>query len=121
MPSKIPVYPGLLKWREPIVIEGLSYVLYFSYSAHSGRWWMDIHDADDLPLQSGVMVTSGWPLIQGVDQRLPNGQILCVRLDDLQDDPGLDDFGQEAILLYFPADEIPDPIEAFDYLTYEIF
>ena len=109
MPRKIPIFRDLLKWREPITFDGVTYHLDFEYSVRADRWYMTVLDDDENVLQSSTKVTTNWPLFQNNIEEMPSGQLLCVRTDDSTRDPNRLELGETAILLYFSEDEFPEP------------
>lgn len=105
--TKIPVYPELLKYESPMVIEGITYIFGFRYSVRADRWYLDIYDSERNGLQLGVKIVANWPLLRDVGDDMPSGQLLCIRKDDSDRDPNRYELGEQAVLLYFSEDEIP--------------
>ena len=114
--QKIPVYPNRLAYRSPVRLEGTRYMFRFRYKRRSDRWYFDIETMGRDPIVRGIKVVSHWPLLQKyADDRLPDGEIICYRKDGLDKDPSRDEFGRNAVLLYFPSALIPEEEPRFDF------
>jgi len=76
------------------------------------------------PIVRGIRIVTGWPLLAPYgDNRLPGnkneGEIICYRTDGSKEDPGLQDFGKNAMLVYFPdgiPSKVPDPPLIFEII-----
>ncbi len=86
-------------------LAGIDYTLHFQFNQRLGRWFMDIHDANDVPIANGLLLTSSYPLLQSmVDARLPAGVFVLVdkKAVTLQEsrDPGLAELGDRFDLVF---------------------
>ncbi len=92
-----------------VELDGNTYVLSFSYSANTDRWYMDCAIArtatDPEPIVSGVCLAAGYPMLAGVTHiDRPAGELVC----ESQIDPGRNDLGTLARLRYFDAAEFAE-------------
>lgn len=80
----------------------------FRYNRRFDMWSMSIYDAEDSAIIEGRMVVLGADLIgQYTDDRLPDGRIIAVNMDD--NDPGHDagefDLGDRVRLLFVKEEQ----------------
>lgn len=108
MISEIPlaVLPSEDDFTVSVELDGRDYVLGFSYSAASDRWYLDCYvtrTADVAePIVLGVPCCASYPLLAGVTHPdRPAGELQFAAVDD----PGRDDLGTFARLYYFDAAE----------------
>ncbi len=100
-------FNGIARYRQVTALDGLDFVLYFSYNSRDGNWYMSIHDAQDEPIQGAVgrkLVVNWEPFRLVVDQRAPLG--LFQVLSTEHDDPGLLDLGNGVSLYYVPEADL---------------
>ena len=85
-------------------LDGVPFVLSFSYSASTDRWYFGCADAKTgKAIVSGVPCCAEYPLLAGVIATgRPAGELQFMALVD----PGRNDLGSAARLLYFDAAEI---------------
>ncbi len=72
---------------------GKDYQLHFQYNQRMGRWFLDVHDQDDVPIVQGIRLVTGFPLARGVTD--PNRPLGVIIVEDRQG-TGLEDVDVEA-------------------------
>lgn len=100
----IPIDSSQEEFRQISSLDGIPYVLEFSWSRRSESWYLDLYlqtDTDPEPISTGMKLTVGWPLLMGnvLDIR-PSGELILVDTTD-QGDPGRLDLGTRCKLFYF--------------------
>jgi len=90
-------------------LEGRDYILHFAYNQREARWYLSIHDDEDIALVQSIKLVTNWPLLRFYhhDPRVPPGDMMVI--DQTNGDkapPGLDDFGPglRCELTYFTSD-----------------
>lgn len=99
---------GNARYRQSTSFDGIGYVLYFRYNSRDGRWYVDIHDAEDLPIQgfTGRKLVTDWIVGRlSTDPRKLLGTLLIVTQTAIPFDPGLNDLGQAVLMQYITAGE----------------
>jgi hypothetical protein len=93
-----------------INLDGLAYIIDFSYSEREDRWYMDFYDEDRNPLLLGIKVVPGYFLyeFQRDFREMPQGDLMCLTAQDLTDPPGWNQLGidQAYKLVYWPLDPL---------------
>lgn len=108
----VPCSPdGRSSWSQITDLDGVSFVLTFSWSQREGRWLLDLADAEGAAIRSGLALVAGQPLLRGlVDTRRPAGELVVVDTTGATDlDPGFNDLGAPGarfVLQYVTAAEL---------------
>lgn len=77
-PFSIPV-ANTPTFQQRTQLAGKDYTLHFQFNQRLGRWFMDIHDQDDVPIANGVALSAEYPIITSViDARMPAGVFVLV-------------------------------------------
>lgn len=77
----------------------------FTYRDRSRSWYLDLHDADDVPLAVGRRLSPGWGPLHGLSvPGAPDGVFVV----DGPDDYNKADLGADLRLVFVPRDELPD-------------
>lgn len=65
----------------PVTLEDTLYLFFFRHSARDDRWYLDIHDADDNLLATGIKLVTHMNLLEPFsDPRLPTGELNATRI-----------------------------------------
>lgn len=83
-------------------LNGNGYVLHFRWNTRESRWYLSIHDAEDIPLKLSIKVLANYQLNKDVPL---DGLLIAVSGNNTP--PGLDDFGigkRCELTYYSPAD-----------------
>ena len=90
-------------------LDGTDYLLWFAFNAREGRWYLDITDTENEPIQCGIKIVSQFPLTRSVIANKPPGTLVCLDQQSnsatLQDttDAGLLSIGARHLLYYLEA------------------
>lgn len=98
---------GIARYRQVTPLDGLDFVLYFSYNDRDRVWYMSVHDSQDEPIQGAIgrkLVVNWEPLRLCVDERKPPGVFQV--LSSSHADPGLLDLGDGVSLFYVPEADL---------------
>lgn len=99
---------GLAFYDLRVALDGVTYILNFSWNARARSWYLDVQDSDGTPIVSGLAVVSNWPLLRRFkwNAALPGGELIATDLTGTYDAPGYTDLGTNVPLYYFTADEV---------------
>jgi len=98
---------GTSHYKESIVFDGISYILYFDYNARDLHWYLTIHDSGDQPIEGLVsrkIVVNWSTLVRATSPDKPSGAILAASQGHA--DPGLTDLGESVLLHYIPETDL---------------
>lgn len=86
-----------------------TYLFDFEWNEQSQTWSVSMtHESGD-PIFAGMTLALGANLLRYPKSEFhPAGQLVALRGDGLDADPGFDDLGETVRLIYFPSDEIPE-------------
>lgn len=109
MALRIPITADVDEFTESVQLDGSTYTLAFSYSARTQVWCLSIYYLDNgvsVPVVEGFAVVADYPILAGVTHaNRPKGE-LAFRVSGVSRDPGRDDLGTAAELIYFEASEL---------------
>lgn len=83
-----------------------SYVLTFRFNSRMDRWVLDIADANQNVLVSGLVIQGGWPTtkrLRGIIAGLPKGDFLAVDMTGQGRDPDEETMGGDCVMAYYEA------------------
>ncbi len=101
----MPIRNDLAAYTFQIDLEGTIYTFTFRYNERMDRWLMDIADANEETIITGIVVLTEWLLIDRFkDDRLPPGNFLAIDESGEQKYPGREDFGQDVKLFYVESE-----------------
>lgn len=109
MSQFVPCTPGgVARWTQRTALDGVDYLLTFRWSQRDGHWLLDVADAQESPIVSGLALVVGPVLLAGVvDVRRPAGELVVVDTTGANDlDPAFDDLGTRFVLTYVTAAEL---------------
>lgn len=96
-----------LYYDQTVGLEGLEYLMRFTWMNRTSQWLLDIYDQDENPLASGIALVVGWSLLRRFkDSRLPPGVLMCVDVTGQNNEisvPG--DLGDRVLLMYITSDD----------------
>lgn len=89
-------------------LDGTLYSFTFRWNARAGQWFLDIADASNDPIVSGIALVVSFPLARRcADPRMPPGLLTAYDTTGAGLDPGETDLGRRVVLLYFTEAELP--------------
>lgn len=83
------------EFSEAITLDGNLYNLHFYWNNRGSFWTMDISDANNNPLISGIRLIIGFPMtLQNAEESIPPGQFIIVdpNVSAQYVEPGRNDF-----------------------------
>jgi hypothetical protein len=105
---QLPTRTDLGLYRMEVDLDGATFQFAFRFNEREGFWYFDLADADGEPIKSGVKVVTGFPLARLVrDLRRPPGEFTAVDTADTDREAGLEDLGDEVVLNYTEAADLP--------------
>ena len=103
----IPFQNDLPSFSEEVTIDGIPYILDFSWNSRGEFWSMSIYNRDQTPLILGVKLVLFFGLINKfVDIGLPPGDIYVVDPSGNTEKLNQNDFETRAYLIYLSENEI---------------
>lgn len=100
----IPVISDPKAYTFTVTLEGVDYIIGFTWNGRLLKWIMDISTAEGDPIVFGSVVNCGSsPLVRHKDERLPPGKIVFLDTTGKDIDPGIDDFGTRVLCMYEPS------------------
>jgi hypothetical protein len=103
----IPTTLGEPYYTQTTRLDGRDYILHFAYNQRTDRWYLSLHDDENVPLIAGLKLVANWPLLRHYqwDERVPPGELTVADLTGDGTPPGLDDLGpgRRCELVYRPA------------------
>lgn len=87
----------------------VTYTLILRWDDRIEAWYLDLFDADGLPIARGTRLTSNYLLYNDLrDSRLPPGRIALINPNS-NEPCGFDDLGPKCFLVYFEPGEFTEP------------
>src|SRR6266404_1150818 len=97
---------GTQFYTQRVVLDGVAFVLQFSWNARDSSWYVLILDSSANPLLSRRLAV-GSPLLGRFKiQGLPAGEIMAMDTSGQDLDAGLTDLGGRVQLLYIPVADL---------------
>lgn len=110
----VAVPSGLARWRQRTVLEGTEYVLAFAWNQRETRWYLSVSDAAGNLLAAGIKLVVNWFLFyryrSSSGGALPPGELVVLDSRASPQDPGLEDLGATATLVYFDAATVQEMV-----------
>lgn len=104
---RLPVRVGVPFQRFQVELDGTLYGVELEWNWRAPAWSMTLMDANGAPLRQGVRVCLGAALLPSPrSAAFPPGELLLVRRGGQGEDPGLNDLGNGAELVYLDAAEV---------------
>ena len=101
---QIPVFIDTPHWSERIALGSSVYILTFNYNARMDRWILDIADANNNALATGLPVLCMADALQNLGAKtpgMPPGVLFALDITGAGADPNATNFGQSVLLFYF--------------------
>lgn len=109
MALRIPVTADADEFTQTVQLDGSTFILAFSFSDRTQLWFLSLYFQDNgvaVPILEGIAVVADYPILAGVTHaNRPKGE-LAVRVSGASRDPGREDLGAAAELIYFEASEL---------------
>jgi len=105
---EIPVLPDSVRWVQETNLDGVRYLLHFTWNQRESAWYVSIHDVNDDALASGAKIVANWFLFlrrinPGV---MPPGRLYVTDTTGGGVDPGQRDLGERVKLIYVDAEDV---------------
>lgn len=102
--SEIPIKETAPAFKIRIEISGVQYIFRFIWNNRSQTWVMDLYDANENPLATGINMVVNFPLLYTRRvEGLPNGVLILFDTKETNQECGRNDLG-ERCKLYFLED-----------------
>jgi len=88
--------------RFNVSLVGVSYVMKVRWCAPANSWVLDIADANDVPIVSGIPMITGADLLEQYGYLGIGGQLICQSDDDTDAVPTFDNLGNIGRLYFVP-------------------
>jgi len=96
-------------WTQKTRLDGRDYVLHFAYNERLDRYYVSIHDDEDVPLVAGLKLVTNFPLLRRYhwDERVPSGELMAMSLQTDVTPPRFGELGEgrRVELTYFSTEE----------------
>ena len=103
----LPTRTDLPRYNFRLVLDEKTFDFHFEWNDRAGAWFLDIYDAVNELLVSGVRVVVGYPFLQKYMYRgVPEGLLQAIDTSDQGLDAGLADLGERVLLVYTPVAEL---------------
>ncbi len=104
----IPLPTGAAFFAQRVELEGVSYLLDFSWNARQAAWILSVFDADGNALVRGITCVSNRCLLRRYKSNalLPRGDLMFHDPTRTIDVANFDQFGTDVSLIYFLAEEV---------------
>lgn len=105
---EIPTFSDVAFFTEQVTLEDIIYNLRFRYNAALDRYYLDLNDATDAPILSGIKLVCNTLLNRfSKDERNPTGYLTCQSLvASDQSPPSFGQLGQRVRLYYATLAEL---------------
>jgi hypothetical protein len=95
-------------WTQKARLDGRDYVLHFAYNERLDRYYVSIHDDEDVPLIQGLKLVANFPLLRRYrwDERIPPGELMAISLQTDVTPPRFAELGEgrRVELTYFSTE-----------------
>ncbi|WP_448510308.1 phage baseplate plug family protein [Immundisolibacter sp.] len=97
----LPVRTDLPAYDFSIILDGETFIFSFEWNERGSYWTMDVLDSEGNHLVAGVRMTTGVNLLaQYRNENLPKGSLFLLDTRGFNDDPQVDNFGKNVLLMY---------------------
>ena len=104
----IPTVQGVAAYRTRVPLDGVDFLLDFTWNARAGAWFLSVFSADETPLAQGVKIVSNRPLLHRFRyvEGMPAGELFAADFTGAVPYAGFDQLGTDVELFYLDADEV---------------
>ena len=100
-------------WKMQLELDGIIFVLEFTWNALNEFWVMDIYDRNEVPLIYGIKIVVNYNLLEPYTVfGKPPGSIVCQNIVEGDDIIRRFDMGQRFELIYYAEGELESLAEA---------
>ncbi len=90
-----------------VELDRIQYQMNFQYNDRDGFWYFDILDLDGNEIRTGVKAVVNWPVLAyGSSPLRPPGQLMFLGIQEPVQEPTLENFGTDVVLVYADEDTI---------------
>jgi hypothetical protein len=105
---EIPTNSDNPSWSEIIALEGIGYLLSFTWNNRDNSWVLDIQLPDETPIIMGIKMITNYELLGTyAEQNMPEGSMVLYDTSGAREDCTRDELGNRWKLYYVTSD---DPI-----------
>lgn len=104
----LPLYPDEPAFSYAIQLDGVTYRLSYHWEERTASWYVDLADAEGVPLVSGIRLDHRknlWGRYKA-DARLPAGNALCFSMNDDAARPTFESLGRATVIVYYEQGEV---------------
>jgi hypothetical protein len=109
----LPNFPTSGRHEYDIELGGETFTLDFTYDERVQSWYMDIRDASNVVIRSGVRLVADFPLLSRSKlDTLPEGALLAIDITGQgKDIEAQEELGDRVQLVFVPDSDIPEPLD----------
>ena len=105
---EIPTRTDISLYDLTVELEGVVFLLSFTYNTRAARWFVSFGDTEGTPLREGIKLVSNWELTQTwVQQGRPAGGVYAINPEN-DDDPVRDTLGTSSVFVYDEGGKFTD-------------
>jgi hypothetical protein len=103
----LPTRTDLPRYNFRIVLDEKTFDMHFEWNDRAGAWFLDVYDAANELLVSGVRIVVGFPFLEKyLHLGVPNGLMQAIDTSGQDLEPGFADLGERVLLVYTPVAEL---------------
>lgn len=103
---QLPLRPTIPSYRYTVILDGVTYTLFYYYNSRAGKWNMQIGDNRGNLILAGHPIIAGWKIFERFkNEGLPEGTILPFDTSGENLDPGQSELGGRVLMFYEEASE----------------
>jgi hypothetical protein len=109
----VPTNTDLATYVFSVELEAIVFGFRFQFNERDQSWFFDVLTAEGVPIRQGLKVVTNFPLLSRVARiDRPPGELYAFDTTGQDKRAGLGELGigQQVELVYFDADEVPDPL-----------
>lgn len=105
--QQIQLQQGKASYRLGVTLDSIAYLCDFTWNAYDGSWWLDMYDAVEKPIRTGIKCVLGTYLGRTCQSPpFSRGALVCYDTSGAQLDAGLNDFGSRVKMVYLTARDL---------------
>lgn len=107
MSFRLPIKQEGARFSAAYELDGITYALEFRWNDRDGAWFLQVGDANGVPLISGLKVCLGILLLgRATSKLLPPGDFMAIDTAGRNAEAGFEDLGRRVQILYFTSAEL---------------